>query len=189
MRHENKAITPRLLRKLVRASDHPALMDTAPAVAADIITGAYCFAMRSCEYFKPQIAGKTKCVDLDGLIFRMAGNTFVEHADPELLTISEFITVTFVDQKNGLKMDFRTQCRTRDPDLCPVIWYTRQVQRILWSVPNVTGSTTINTISINGHVGLKTATYILNLLRNTCYSFGGKGTFGFDPHKDWKQIN
>jgi hypothetical protein len=50
-------------------------------------------------------------------------------------------------------------------------------------VPNVTGATTINTISINGNVGLITATYILNLLRNTCHSFGGKRTFEFDPHE------
>jgi hypothetical protein len=178
-----KAITPRLLRKLGSASSHPALINTAPAVAADIITGAFFFAMRSCEYSKPQVAGKTKCVDLDGIIFRTTGNIVVDHADPELLTIAEFITVTFVNQKNGRKMDSRTQRRTGDPDLCPVIRYARQVQRILRTVPNVTGATTINTISINGNVGLITATYILNLLRNTCHSFGGKRTFGFDPHE------
>jgi hypothetical protein len=80
-------------------------------------------------------------------------------------------------------MDSHTQRRTQDPDLCPVIRYARQVQRILRTVPNVTGSTTINTISVNGKVGLITATYILNILRNTYYSFGRKATFGFDPHE------
>jgi hypothetical protein len=51
-------------------------------------------------------------------------------------------------------------------------------------VPNVTGSTTINTVSVNGKVGLITATYILNILRNMCYCFGSKATFGgFDPHE------
>jgi hypothetical protein len=46
----------------------------------------------------------------------------------------------------------------------------------------VSSATTINTIAVNGKVGLLTNTYILNLLRNTCYSFGGKAAFGFDPH-------
>jgi hypothetical protein len=50
-------------------------------------------------------------------------------------------------------------------------------------VPGITGSTTINTITLNGRVGLITNTYILNLLRNMCYSFGGKPTFRFDPQE------
>jgi hypothetical protein len=50
-------------------------------------------------------------------------------------------------------------------------------------VPEATGATTINTIAIDGKAGLITNTYILNLLRNTCYTFGGKATFGFDPHE------
>jgi hypothetical protein len=181
--NRQKAITPRLLRRLLEASQHPSLIDTAPAVVADIVIGGFFFAMRSCEYSKPHIAGQTKCVDLDGLIFRTVNNTVIRHDDPALLDIAEFITVTFVNQKNGRKMDSRTQRRTGDPHLCPVIRYAAQVQRILRTVPDATGSTTINTISLDGKVGLITNTYILNILRNTCYSFGGKATFGFDPHE------
>jgi hypothetical protein len=176
-----KAITPRLLRKLFEATSHASLQDTAPAVSADIIIGAFFFAMRSCEYAKPPMAGKTKCIDLAGLIFRTANNAVIAHDDPGLAHIAEYVTVTFVDQKNGRKMDSRTQRRTRDPQLCPVIRYARQVQRILRTVPDASGSTTINTISLDGKVGLITNTYTLNLLRSTCYSFGGKATFGFDP--------
>jgi hypothetical protein len=178
-----KAVTPRLLRKLFEASHHPAIRDAAPAVVADIVIGAFFFAMRSCEYSKPHIAGRTRCINLQGLIFRTTNNTIIDHDDPGLLTISEFITITFVNQKNGQKMDSRTQRRTGDPHLCPVIRYGTQVQRILRTVPDATGSTTINTIAIGGKSGLITNTYILNLLRNTCYSFGGKATFGFDPHE------
>jgi hypothetical protein len=116
-----KAITPRLLRKLFEASHHPSIKDTAPAVVADIVIGAFFFAMRSCEYSKPHINGKTKCVDLDGLIFRTANNTVAPHSDPELLVISEFVTVIFVNQKNGKKMDSRTQRKTGDPHLCPIL--------------------------------------------------------------------
>jgi hypothetical protein len=178
-----KAITPRLLRKLFEASHHTSISDAAPAIVADIVIGAFFFAMRSCEYSKPHITGKTKCIDLDGLIFRTTNNTVVPHTDPNLLTSAEFITITFVNQKNGKKMDSRTQRRTGDPHLCPVIRYGTQVQRILRMVPSAKGATTINTIALNGKMGLITNTYILNLLRNKCYSFGGKATFGFDPQE------
>jgi hypothetical protein len=177
-----KAVTPRLLRKLLEASHHSSLLDTAPAVVADIVIGAFFFAMRSCEYSKPQVAGQTKCIDLEGIVFRSKDNTTIDQEDPELLRIAEYVTVTFVRQKNGKKMDSRTQRRTQDPDLCPVIRYGTQVQRIRRTVPNADGTTPINAISLNGRVGLITNTYILNLLRNTCYSFGGEATFGFDPH-------
>jgi hypothetical protein len=54
-------------------------------------------------YSKPPIVGKTKCVDLGGLIFQMASNTIVKHTDPTLLTIAEFVTVAFVDQIMGIR--------------------------------------------------------------------------------------
>jgi hypothetical protein len=163
-----KSITPKLLRKLLSAAGPAALVDTAPAVVADIVIGAYFFAMRSCEYSKPQTAGHTQCVNLAGLVFCTASNTIMEHADLGLLTLSEFITVTFINQKNGQKMDSWTQRCTGDPHLCPMIRYTRQVQRIPRTVPDASGSTTINTIALDGRIGLITNTYILNIVRNTC---------------------
>jgi hypothetical protein len=180
---QQKAITPKLLRKLLESSQHSALLDTAPAVAADIVTGGFFFATRSCEYSKTPVPGKTKCLDLDGILFRTASKVEVCHSDPLLLEISEFVTVTFVNQKSGIKMDSRSQRRTGDPDLCPVLRYGTQVQRILRTVPKPTGSTTINTLVIDGKVGRITNGYILDLLRNTCRSFGGKATFGYDPHE------
>jgi hypothetical protein len=181
--NRQKAATPRLLRKLFDASNHPGLCDTAPAVVADIVIGAFFFAMRSCEYSKPPILGQTRCIDLDGLIFRTTSNVIIEHSDPGLLALAEYVTVTFVNQKNGRKMDSRTQRRTKDRTLCPVIRYATQVRRILRTIPTATGTTKVNTIALNGKLGLITNTYILNLLRNTCYSFGGKKTFGFEPNE------
>jgi hypothetical protein len=118
-----KAMTPKLLRKPLEASSHSSLVDTAPAVAADLVIGAFFFAMRSCEYSKPATPGQTKCIDLDGLIFRSTSNTVIDHNDADPLTKAEYVTVTFVNQKNGKKMDSRTQRRTRDRALCPVLRY------------------------------------------------------------------
>jgi hypothetical protein len=80
-------------------------------------------------------------------------------------------------------MDSRTQKKTGDPHLGPVLRYGSQVRRILRMTPGASSSTTVNTISIDAKIGLITNTYILNILRNTCYSFGGKATFGFDPQE------
>jgi hypothetical protein len=107
----------------------------------------------------------------------------MDHNDADLLTKAEYVTVTFVNQKNGKKMDSRTQRRTRDRELCPVLQCGNQVQRILRTLPSATGTTTINTIAYKGKPGLITNTHVLELLRTTCSSFGGKATFGFDSHE------
>jgi hypothetical protein len=81
-------------------------------------------------------------------------------------------------------MDSRTQRRTHDPLLCPVIRYATLIQHIYRTVPNASGSTTINNIRTGGdRMGLITNSYVLTILRNTCYTFGGKTQFGFDPHE------
>ena len=81
-------------------------------------------------------------------------------------------------------MDSRTQrCTTDLLDLRPVIRYGTQVQRILQTVSNANGSTIINSIALHGKAGLITNTFILQIVRTTCSSFGGKATFGFDSHK------
>jgi hypothetical protein len=182
--NRQKAITPRLLRRLLTASGHPGIADTAPAVVADLVVAGFFFAMRSCEYSKPQILGRTRCVDLDGLVFRTESNSITPQMHRDLLTLATFVTVPFRNQKNGTKINSRTQRRTHDPLLCPVIRYTILVQRIYRTVANVSGSTTINTISTGaGRTGLVTNTYVLNILCNTCYTFGGKTEFGFDPQE------
>jgi hypothetical protein len=149
------------------------------------VVAGFFFAMRFCEYSKPQVIGRTRCcVDLDGLVFRTESNSIIPQTHKDLLTLAKFVTGTFRNKKNGTKMDSRTQCRTHDPLLCPVIRYTTLVQKIYRTVANVSGSTTINTICTGaGRTGLITNNYVLNILRNTCYTFGGKTEFGFDPQE------
>jgi hypothetical protein len=175
------AMMPKLLQKLLKASHHSFLLETASAVAADLVIGAFFFAMRrSCECSKPATSGQTKCIDFDGFMFRTTTDAVIEHSFADLLTKTEHITVTFVNQKNGKKMDSRTQGRRKDPHLCPVIRHGTQVQQILRTLPSTTGLTAINTIAYKGKPGLITNTCILEILRTTCSSFGGKATFGFD---------
>jgi hypothetical protein len=51
-----KVITPKLLRKLLKASHHSALLDTMPAVVANLVIGAFFFA----KHAKPRTAGQNK---------------------------------------------------------------------------------------------------------------------------------
>jgi hypothetical protein len=138
--------------------------------------------MRSCEFSSTPTPGKTKRITLDGLVFRSASRTILSHSNPALAT-AEFVTVTFRDQKNGIKMDSRTQRRTSDPVLCPVLRFAAIVQRILKNVPNCSANTPINSIRLGPRTLLISNTYVRRLLRHTCAICGGKSTFGFDPHE------
>jgi hypothetical protein len=122
---------------------------------------------------------------LKGVTFRLASKADLDHKDPDLARKAEYVTITFVDQKNGKKMDTRTQPRSDDECLCPVLRFVSIVQRVLRTVPNAGPATQINTIYSNSrkttvHI---TSDYIRERLRHTCKAFGGKATFGFDPHE------
>ena len=136
--------------------------------------------MRSCEFTSTPVPGRTKPVTLHGLVFRRLDRSIIHHTNPSL-PLAEFITVTFQDQKNGIKSDSRTQQRTGDLLLCPVTRYASVVHRIIQTVPHYGPDTTIDTVQVNGQTKRISNTLTLQLLRSTCSSFGGQATFGFDP--------
>jgi hypothetical protein len=182
-----KAITPKLLRKLFDSSGAgtPKLRDTAPAVTADLVIGAFFFAKRGCEYTTTPNPGKTQIMVLKGVVFRSATKADLDHQDKELATKAEYVTITFVDQKNGNKMDTRTQPRTGDNCLCPVLCFVSIVQRILQTVRNAGPSTKINSIYSGSQdlVTLITSDFVRDRLRYTCKTYGGRATFSFDSHE------
>jgi hypothetical protein len=118
-----KAVTPRLLQKMFqsRGAGTIELRNTAPAVAANLVIVAFFFAKQACEYTTTPKSGKTKIIVLKGVVFRTATKADLNHKDKELSTKAEYVTITFVNQKNGNKMDTRTQPRTDDEYLCPVL--------------------------------------------------------------------
>jgi hypothetical protein len=118
-----KAVTPKLLQKMYESSGAGTieLRDTAPAVAADLVIGAFYFAKRGCESTTTPKPGKTKIIVLKGVVFRSATKAGLDHRDKDLSTKAEYLTITFVDQNNGNKMDTWTQPRTDDEYLCPVL--------------------------------------------------------------------
>lgn len=104
-----KAITPKLLRKLWKLSSLKGTDANIHDHAIDLIIGAFFFAMRPCEYVSTGQPGKTKILRLRTIQFRCRKKRVIAHTDSRLLRKARFVSVTFEDQKNGDKMDVRTQ--------------------------------------------------------------------------------
>ena len=183
--NRQKAITPRLLRAFYDSSgaNTIALRDSAPSVTANLVLGSFFFACRACEYTKTKLPGRTKVIVLSGVIFRSATKKTIPHQHPDLLALASYVTIIFVDQKSGKKMDARTQQQTGLPFLCPVLRFVSLVQRIRRLIPTATDDTNISTIIINRSIMKITSTYVRTQLRLTCRTFGGKAVFGFDAQE------
>ena len=163
--------------------DFPETHDTPAAIATDLAIVGLFFAMRSCENTTTPKPGRTKTVDMDGVIFLDDRKREIPHDHPGI-ALAAHVTLRFADQKNRDKNARRTQKRTEDPVLCPVRRSASLIERIRRLVPNFVGSTTINTYvhkARKGLVALQLASgFLRSQLRHTCSSLGGKNVFGFD---------
>jgi hypothetical protein len=180
-----KAITPKLLRYFFKllASGPKNKRFSAYAHTADLTLGSFFFAMRSCEYTKTAQPGRTKKTQMGCIIFRTMSRRVLKLSDPDLLLIADYVTIVFIDQKNGKKMDARTQMRSGHPYLCPVLRWGSAVQRIIATIPNWNDQTTLCSVLLDEQVLEISNVFVRKLLRHTCYLFGGFDTFGFHPHE------
>jgi len=124
-----KAITPKLLKKLGSFTDKTNIRNTADDHAADLIVGSYFFAMRACEYVKTPKPERTVLACLRCVVFRDHKREIISHHNPDLRNIALYVTITSEDQNNKQKNDVRTQRRTRNKFLCPVKRFGTAIQR------------------------------------------------------------
>ena len=110
---------------------------------ADLTIGAFFFAMRSCEYSSVKERGRTKLLTVANVKFYSKLKTEIPHNHPNLQSEAEYVTITFEDQKNNKKMETRTQQRTGDSVLCPVLAWARVIRRII-NNPDTSPATTVN---------------------------------------------
>ena len=180
-----KAITPKLLRKFYQllASGPKNSRVSAYAHTADLVLGAFFFAMRSCEYTKTARPGRTKRVRMGCIVFRTLSRRVLKLTDPDLLNVADYVTIVFEDQKNGKKMDARTQRRSGHAYLCPILRWGSAVQRIIATIPSWTDQTTMCSVQLDGKILEISNVFVRKLLRHTCFLFGGFATFGFHPHE------
>jgi hypothetical protein len=180
--NRQKALTPSLLRHVLVGS-HLAVVNNVRDHAADLLVGAFFFAMRSCEFVKTPLQGKTKILRLGCITFFDKRRNEVHQSDPELTNKARHVQVVFEDQKNGVRFDQRSQRKTKDSQLCPVLRFGRAVQRVLKFIPGADDSTPL--CSTNDALRTKskfiTSEATLTRIRSTCQIYGGKAKFGFDP--------
>jgi hypothetical protein len=147
---------------------------------SDLIRGAYFFAMRACEFCRTESPGKTRRLTLENITFRAHDNTVVDHSDSELARKSEFVTICFVDQKNGVRMEKRSQRRSKIPILCPIEAWASVVRRHKEDFPGTKGEKmTICSYRLNGIRLEVTAAQVTRLLRKVCSANGQINKYGF----------
>jgi hypothetical protein len=130
-----KALTPEMIRDMKRLS-----YDWGPLEQHTryLVEGAFFFAMRACEFTKVRKRGKTRPLTLENITFRDGRGRDISQTHPRLEEIACYMTVCFVDQKNGTRMDRWSQ-RTTGLAICPVRAWARICQRVRETVPGASG--------------------------------------------------
>ncbi|KAI2503570.1 hypothetical protein MHU86_10857 [Fragilaria crotonensis] len=179
-KRKQRAITPQLLRSMYKEAGGASTSRQCPTglVIAEIAIVAYFYAMRSCEITSTTSPGRTKITRLRGVVFRDATHREIPHASSRVGGASR-VTVTFENQKNGLKMDRRTQERTGDPVMCPVTQLASLIRRILKADPQAGPDTPVSTVWEGGTTRLVTSDELRRQLRSSCTRGGGAKTFGY----------
>ena len=98
----------------------------------DLAITAFFFTMRSCEYLKvacKEGERKTKRLRVRNIRFYRNGRELLR-SDPTLQA-SDYVSVTFEDQKNGKRQDTIIMQNSGDIILCPCRSLARIIQRIL----------------------------------------------------------
>lgn len=105
--------------------------DPVAQACAQLIIGAFFFAMRSCEYSKTTSPGESKTTKIltVGNIRFFKESRVISHSDPHLPE-ADIVAITFESQKN--KDKFKTICmhRSNRSVLCPVRAWAAVVQRV-----------------------------------------------------------
>lgn len=166
------AITPKHLRflHLAAAQSGSALL----SALATLLTGAFFFAMRSCEYLRVPVRGRTKILCLGNIAFSSASCSELRYDAADAANEIHFVSIRFEDQKSGRKNETRTHKRTLDPLLCPVRCWLSIVQRVR-SYHKSDDSTPVN-VFINPKEDLGHQRQVFsqaaanNFLRSTCRS-------------------
>ena len=169
-----KAMPISILRKLHNnTSSHRAI------VISELATGAFFFTMRSCKYLLVTGERKTKLLRLRNIRFFRHGRE-IQHNNP-LLSLSDYVSITFEDQKNGERIDTITMHNACDLILCPVVAWAKIVKRVS-KIPWGSPDSKVNAFYSDGHTYHVSGTDMLQALRSAALSIG-EAKLGFH-HSD-----
>lgn len=108
------------------------------AHTANLVLGAsiFLYAMRSCKYIKTTSPGHTKHIWMGCIELYTLSRRVVKLINPNLLKVTNYITIIFKDQKNGKRMDTQTHQQYGHAYLCSILcWGSAAIQRIIPRVP------------------------------------------------------
>ena len=173
---------------MARASSRD-LLNNLEDHAADIIIGAFFFALCSCKFSKVPLVGKTVKIRLGGIQFYSNDFQVIPHHHPKLLEVAAFVWVLFEDQKNRLKCDTCTQMKTHDPLLCPVLQLGRAAQQVLLFVKGCNEDTPLCTFHKKRRKSkFITQDYCKVFIRKICSTYGGVKRFSFHPQEIFSDL-
>jgi len=148
---------------------------------ADLIVGAFFFAMRACEFCETKRRGRTKMLELRDITFRDKNKRKIPKSAEDLEKRAHYVTVRFVAQKNKVKTDRRTQGRSGEK-LCPVRAWARLCQRVIKTNRGVKKDTPVCEIGDGaGRTMRVTSERVAHLLKLTCGDPKRKRGYGMKP--------
>ena len=174
------AATPDLLKEVIRSTRG---MGEVAEHTADLITGAYFFAMRGCEFSRTRTPGRTKTLTLEHVTFRNETKEEVHPNHPDFDRRVRYVTICFANQKNGKKMERRTQGKTGHVSFCPVLAWAQAYRRVLRHFPLADKNTTICSLR-DHHSGKRveiSSAGVAGLLQSICRLRGARDRFGYKP--------
>jgi hypothetical protein len=179
--HRQKALTPALLTDIHKATrgESEDWQHT-----ADLVRGAYFFAMRACEFCRTEKPGRTRRLKAENVTFREEDGSLISHDDPRLTERAQFVTVCFTDQKNGTRMEKRSQRRSGVHTLCPVEAWGSVIRRMVNHFPDTRtrNRTSVCSYKMEGKTMEITAAQVTTLLRKVC-SNNGQQRYGISPNE------
>jgi hypothetical protein len=166
-------LTGSVIRELHKMAFTP--LDT---TMCQLFTGAFFFAMRSCEYLKVSGHRRTKILTLCNVCF-FKGCRELNHSDKSLQK-ADSVSITFEYQKKDTRNDIVTHHRSGHASICPVIVWAKIIQRIR-KYPKSKDNTPVNTFMDNkGHLHQITGPQLLKRIRLAAVTIG-KDILGFSP--------
>jgi hypothetical protein len=141
-----------------------------------LFTGAFFFAMRSCEYLKVSGQRRTKILTLRNIRF-FKGQRELHHNDKSLQK-ADSVSITFEFQKKDTKNDIVTHHCSGHPSMCPVIVWAKIIQRIR-NYPKSTDNSTVNSfMDTKGDIHYITGSQLLKRIRLATKAIG-RDVLGF----------
>ena len=151
------------------------MLSSLDKAVADLIAGAFFFAMRSCEYCTVKSSEhRTCCLCLRNIRFFRGQIELSHNAD---LILADSIAIIFEFQKNDVTWDTVTMSSSGDDILCPVKAYAAIVKQ-LWLIPGMTRDTPVNKLNITRFHFEITSDLILGTLRAVVDDLG-PGILGY----------